>query len=166
MTRAILEAMKTIKAKDIVPMKMALDYLACEQFAIKILHFFSEILRIDPKCVFQLKTEFLDTCHSLLKAFKNSKKVHENIFKTLCRCTYTKALGQHIASTLNWSFYLSDKIWKNIAWKYFALYLLRFYERLLEVEAIVKIFKDGSNTVVLIASIKQFIADEDDALFE
>ena len=29
-TKAILEAMKNIKSRDIVPLKMALEYLACE----------------------------------------------------------------------------------------------------------------------------------------
>lgn len=159
-TRIILETIKNVKPNELVPMKVALDYISCEHYAISILIALAAYTDKNKASKLMIPEGFISTCNALMKVFKNSKKVNQQIFETLSRCGFSTEVGNHIIS-LNWPFLISDTIWKKLNWKYFALYVLRFLEVLMANETVLRNLKKGVNTIKLVASIKHFINEED-----
>ena len=157
-TRVILQTVKNVSSKDVVSLQLALEYSSCKSLSIKLLGFLK--ILTDYTDEVEISNEFLSTCNQLMKVFKTSKDVHESIFDTLRKLNYTTKHDEHIMY-LNWPFQISNVIWKNSQWKYFALYVLKFIETLMRNPAMVKLMTQGVNTIKLVASIKHFINDED-----
>ena len=97
-TRAILETIKTIKPNELIPMKLALDYISTEQLAISILQFFSTINRRNSKTSFEVSENFINTCNSLMKVFRGSRKVNQQVFETLSQCKIPVNVGNHVVT--------------------------------------------------------------------
>lgn len=157
-TRAILQTIKNINHKDVVSLQLALEYSSCKSLSLKLLDFLKVLT--DYVGDVEPSADFLSTCNTLMKVFRTSKDIHERIFDTLRKLKYNNALGEH-AMHLNWPFIISNVIWKNPSWKYFALYVLRFIENIMQMESVIKMMTQGANTIKLVASIKHFINDED-----
>lgn len=62
--------------------------------------------------------------------------------------------------------FLCDKIWFKPEWNVFSLYCLRFMEKLTNQSEIIPILKNGVNAIKLVASIKNFINEEEYKVFE
>lgn len=56
---------------------------------------------------------------------------------------------------------LCNVVWLNSHWDKFYLYTLRFVEKLVENNKIVDILKQGTATIKLVASIKNFLNEEE-----
>lgn len=157
-TKALLLTRKDIVAKEVVTLKLALEYTACEALTVKLLDFLKT--NCDYGLTINTSNSFLSTCNLSLKVFRNSKTLHEQLFDTLRRLIFTTQNTEHIMA-LNWPFQLSNVIWKNPDWKHFALYVLRFIEVLMADPANIKLMTQGVNTIKLVSSIRHFITDED-----
>lgn len=62
--------------------------------------------------------------------------------------------------------FLCDKIWFKPEWNVFSLYCLRFMEKLTNQNEIISILKNGVNAIKLVASIKNFVNEEEYKVFE
>lgn len=62
--------------------------------------------------------------------------------------------------------FLCDKVWLKPQWNVFSLHCLRFMEKLTNKDEIIPILKNGVNAIKLVASIKNFINEEEYKVFE
>lgn len=159
-TRAILLTTKNISAKDVVPMDLALDYISYETLSARLLQFLTILRAIDKDFKFDINKEFFYTCSLLMKVFKNSKEVHENIFDFLKKFNYTLEQGI-IVLKLHWPFQINNVILLKPKWKIFSYYVLHFLEALMKNSDIVKEMQQGVASIKLVAAIQHFINDED-----
>jgi hypothetical protein len=165
MSRSILLEMKTVKQEELVSSQMALDYLSSEQFvqcAFLLLKHMGEF-RVANK--FDLGEPFVVTCTSLMKVFRNSKVVHELMFGMLSACRLDGKLGALVLKS-NWPFLLSDVVWKKPNWKFFACHVMKTMETIAKNPENERLVKGNVNLIKLIASIKNFITEEDYKDFE
>jgi hypothetical protein len=163
-SRAILMEMKPVKPEELVNRELALDYISAEHFAVSIFRLFQRANDLgSPKL--GISEEFITTCSVLLRVFKSSKALHERMFGMLAGVAYDKKLAEFIGR-LNWAFPLNDVVWKKPNWKLFAYNVLRFLDAVVRVNPGDKSFRGNLNVIRLIASIKNFVIEEDYKDFE
>ena len=159
-TRIILQTVKNITIKDVVPLTLALEYTSCNSLSTKLLNFFLTLKTVASDFNLELNDAFFTTCNRMMKVFSKSKVIHEVIFDTLKRFNYSHKQGITVLK-LNWPFQLTNIILAKPNWKIFALYSLRFIESLMKNDAIIKEMKQGFGSIKLIACIQHFINEED-----
>ena len=164
-SRALLEATTNVNEKNISTMELALSYISCEDLSIALMIFFCKMNENDPNPKNKFKDEFFDNCILLMKVFKRSKLVHEYIFKTLDKITYESDQGKSIMR-LNYPQFLCNIIWNKPNWRFFSLHVLRFVDQLIKNPKIIDLLKGGISTIKLVASIKNFLNEEDYKSFE
>ncbi len=164
-TKAILLTMKQISLKDLVSTELAYSYISCEELSQTLMDFFTLMLRANPNPKFKFDDKFFETCKLLMRVFKKSKKIHENVFRVLNKIDYTKEQAQCL-TRLNYPKDLCDLIWRNTGWRHFALYILRFMEKLVANPDILSLLRRTVAAIKLVASIKNFINEEDYKIFE
>lgn len=71
-----------------------------------------------------------------------------------------------IIQRINYQNFLCEKVWNKHSWRAFFLYCLRYVERLMVTNKHVDILRQTQSAILLIASIKNFINEEDYADFE
>lgn len=158
-SRAILQEMKSVKTEELVSRELALDYISAEHFAVSIFRLFQTVNEMGSLKV-KIAEEFITTCSVLLKVFKASKAVHERMFGMLSGIKYDKKTVEFIGK-INWSFQLNDVIWKKPNWKNFAYHVMRFLDSVVKVNPGDKGFRGNLSAIRLIASIKNFVIEED-----
>ncbi len=88
-TRAILNTLKKVNLKDIVPMDIALYYVSCETLSQTLLEFFEQVIRINRNFSKNFTDKYFETTLLLLKVFKESKHVYESVFKVMSAIDYS-----------------------------------------------------------------------------
>jgi len=83
--------MKKVNIKDLVDKNLALYYISCESLCSKLFNFFSSVLLINPKFSKEFDKKFFETGHQLMRVFKNSKNVYDNMYKLLGEFKYDKS---------------------------------------------------------------------------
>lgn len=159
-TRSLLLEMKSVKNDELVSSQIALDYISAEHFIVSIFTLLQQIGEFKAITSIQLSEEFITTCSLIMKVFKNSKLVHEKMFGMLCTFPINAKIGSIIIK-LGWPFNLSDVVWKKPNWKIFAYYVMKFMEIMIKDKDTERQLKGNSSAIKLIASIKNFIIEED-----
>ena len=107
-----------------------------------------------------MEEDFFETTNTLLRVYKLSKKIHTNLMSFLSKCEYNEKQGQIIVN-LNYQTTLCNKIWLKPQWKIFAKHTLDFVEKLIKKKKNLDKLKEGTYTLKLVASIKNFINEEE-----
>ena len=164
-SRALLLAQKNVKVNNLVSMEMALTYISCEELSKSLMIFFGKILEVDRKIKMDVGDEFFENCLLLLRVFKNSKKIYETVMNCLNKIQYTVNQAKSLIH-LKFDTNLCNQIWIKSNWRFFSLYVLRFYEVLTNNEDILIILRSNMSSIKLIASIKNFMNEEEYKEFE
>lgn len=164
-SRALLEATSNINLNDIASMELALSYITCEDLSIGLMIFFCKMIEVDSNPSNKFQDEFFENCWLLMKVFKKSKEIHEHIFKTLDKIEYDFDQGKSIIR-LNYPRFLCNVIWNKPNWRFFSLNVLRFIDQLIKNNKIIDLLKGGISTIKLVASIKNFLNEDDYKSFE
>ena len=164
-SKALLLTQKEIKEDKMVSIEMALTYISCEELSKSLMIFFGKFLEIDREKKLDVEDEFFENSLLLLKVFKNSKKIYETVLNCLNKIQYTIDQAKCLIN-LKIGTFLCDKIWLKSNWRFFSLYVLRFYEVLTNNEDILVILRANMSSVKLVASIKNFINEQEYQEFE
>ena len=112
-----------------------------------------------------MDSSFFGTVLELLKLFKNDHTIYEAVFDCLSCKEYSQTEGEAVKK-LKFPIFLVDKVWIKPEWSRFALYVLRFVEKLVDNGDILSLLKQGVSTVRLVASIINFVNEKDYKEFE
>lgn len=95
-----------------------------------------------------------------MKVFKNSRSIFEHIFQCLSQFSFSIEQGHYI-DQLQYPNQLTDKVWLNPNWSLFSYHCLKFFEKLTENKDIVRLLKQGLNSIKLVASISNFVNEQE-----
>lgn len=161
----ILRTLKNTKEVEVVSTPLALNYLSTEKFTCNFFSLMAQLKAKKLEMTFDLNEKMLGCMFWLMKIFKNSYHLYERIFGLLSQCQFSVQLTKFITNN-QWPVYLCDLIWKKPSWKIVSLNILRFIEAIMSDKQNIKILQMNSSSIRLIATIKNFIIEEDSSIFE
>ena len=161
----ILQTINGVKEKDIVDSKLALNFLICKSFA-RSVFFMIKILKTKHNDTSYVFSEMMMSNVSLLmKLFKNSESLHLRIFEMFSVYPLNNTAVVYISNN-QWPASLCDLVLKKPEWKKVSLFILRFFDLLIGNKQNIKLFQSNLSTIKLLATIKNYIIEEDYREFE
>jgi hypothetical protein len=161
----VLKTLHNIKEADIVDPKLALNFLTCKLYGRNIFWMITLLKTKHNVTDYEFTEPMMNNIFLMMKLFKNSKSLYVKIFEMFSVYPLNDVVVNFLSNN-QWQQFLFDIVLKKPNWKKFSLFVLRFFDSIVKNKNNIKVLQSNPSTVKLIATIKNFIIEEDYREFE